>query len=66
MPSNKTIVMGSNGQLGTDLLRCFSENVVAVTPADLEITNENQRRRDGDLAGRSGRISEIDQLRPRV
>ena len=42
MLNNKTIVIGSNGQLGTDLLRCFSENVVAVTHADLEITNANQ------------------------
>jgi len=42
MPGNKTLVIGSNGQLGTDLLRCFSGNVVAVTHADLEIANANQ------------------------
>jgi dTDP-4-dehydrorhamnose reductase len=42
MPNNKTIVIGSNGQLGTDLLQCFRENVVGVTHADLEIANANQ------------------------
>jgi dTDP-4-dehydrorhamnose reductase len=41
MRENKTIVIGCNGQLGTDLLRCFSENVVALTHDDLEITNAN-------------------------
>src|SRR5688500_2393358 len=39
---NKAIVIGSNGQLGTDLMRCFSENAVAVTHADLEIANADQ------------------------
>jgi dTDP-4-dehydrorhamnose reductase len=42
MPNNKTIVIGSNGQLGTDLLQCFRENVVGVTHAELEIANANQ------------------------
>lgn len=41
MPHNKTVIIGSNGQLGTDLLECFTTNVVAVTHADLEITNAN-------------------------
>lgn len=42
MPNNKTIIIGSNGQLGADLLTCFPENSVALTHADVEITNENQ------------------------
>src|SRR3990170_4989945 len=42
MPRNKTIVIGSNGQLGTDLLQCFNENVIALTHADLEITDANR------------------------
>ena len=39
---NKTIIIGSNGQLGTDLLRCFGESAVGLTHADIEITNANQ------------------------
>jgi dTDP-4-dehydrorhamnose reductase len=39
MPNYKTIIIGSNGQLGTDLLRCFTDNVLALTHDDLEITN---------------------------
>jgi len=41
MRDKKTIVIGANGQLGTDLLRCFADNVVALTHDDLEITNAN-------------------------
>ena len=41
MPHNKTVIIGSNGQLGTDLLECFTDNVVPLTHADLEITNAN-------------------------
>src|SRR5436190_16342832 len=39
MRHNKIMIIGSNGQLGTDLRRCFPENVVAVTHTDLEIAN---------------------------
>lgn len=42
MLNNKTVIIGSNGQLGTDLLQCFTENVVALTHADLEIADANQ------------------------
>jgi len=41
MRNNKTIIIGSNGQLGTDLLRCFPDDVVGLTHADLEIANAN-------------------------
>ncbi len=39
MSDKQTVIIGSNGQLGTDLLRCFTDNVVALTHDDLEITN---------------------------
>jgi dTDP-4-dehydrorhamnose reductase len=41
MEDKKTLIIGSNGQLGTDLLQCFTDNVVPLTHADLEITNAN-------------------------
>jgi dTDP-4-dehydrorhamnose reductase len=42
MRNNKTVIIGSNGQLGTALLGCFTDNVVALTHADLEIADANQ------------------------
>ena len=43
MAQPTTVIIGSNGQLGTDLLRCFTgDNVVGVTHADLEIANANE------------------------
>ena len=43
MAHPKTVIIGSNGQLGSDLLRCFADdNVVALTHADLEIANPNE------------------------
>lgn len=41
MRHNKTVIIGSNGQLGTDLLACFTDNVVPLTHSDVEITNAN-------------------------
>lgn len=41
MLHNNTVIIGSNGQLGTDLLACFTDNVVPLTHADVEITDAN-------------------------
>jgi dTDP-4-dehydrorhamnose reductase len=41
MPYNKTLIIGANGQLGTDLRCCFTDDVIALTHADLEIANAN-------------------------
>jgi dTDP-4-dehydrorhamnose reductase len=40
MGNLKTVIIGSNGQLGTDLLRVFDEtDIIAVTHQDLDITD---------------------------
>ena len=43
MPHVKTVIIGTSGQLGSDLLQCFTgSDVVALTHADIEIANGNQ------------------------
>jgi dTDP-4-dehydrorhamnose reductase len=35
------MIIGSNGQLGTDLLRCFTDNVIPLNHADFDICHAN-------------------------
>ena len=42
MLNHKTVIIGCNGQLGSDLTRCFTNNVIALTHADIEITDGTQ------------------------
>ena len=39
MLNDKTVIIGSNGQLGSDLTRCITSNVIALTHAEVEITS---------------------------
>lgn len=42
MLNDKTVIIGCNGQIGSDLTRCFTNNVIALTHADIEITDGSQ------------------------
>jgi dTDP-4-dehydrorhamnose reductase len=60
MPQNKTVIIGSNGQLGTDLLACFTDNVAPDSQRH-QITNASDGCSTRRSAGRCGEYGGLSQ-----